>query len=186
MVSASWRSTLLTGALVLALLGGVTAALVAHAPPSRQATTPMTMPPAMGSGSGEPAYPFTEMAIGGRRVSLRRDIGRPLVITFFASWCAPCADDAPVLQSVAAHYGRRVAFLAVAAGDTAAPAAAFARRYKWNWPVVVDGDYRLTRQFHVVGTPMTVIVDSRGRVATVLPGAITPSELTATLSRLVA
>jgi len=63
---------------------------------------------------------------------------------------------------------------------------AFARRFGWNWPIVVDGDYEFSRQFHVVGTPTTVVVDSRGRVATVLLGAISASELTATLSRLVA
>jgi len=186
MVTVPWRSTLVTVAVVLALLGAVTAALVVQAPSSRRATTPLSMPPAMGSGSGELAYPFTAKAIGGHRVSLRSYLGTPLVITFFASSCAPCADEAPLLRSVAARYRPRVAFLAVSAGDGAAPAPAFARRFGWTWPIVVDGDYEFSRQFHVVGTPTTVVVDSRGRVATVLLGAISASELTATLSRLVA
>jgi thiol-disulfide isomerase/thioredoxin len=189
-MSRTWGAALAALVAVVVLMGVATAVVLAHAPPSPgNASLPITarsIAAKVSGHTGAPAYPFSAAAIGGRQVRLADYAGRPLVITFFASWCAPCAKDAPTLRSVAARYGHRVGFLAVAAGDTQRPAEAFARRYGWTWPVVVDSNYQLTRDFHIFGTPMTVVVNGRGRIATVFAGAVKAGQLTTALNRLVA
>jgi thiol-disulfide isomerase/thioredoxin len=189
-MSHPWRATLAAVLAVVGLLAAATAVVIAHDPPTpSNASLPITarsLPAQVSGRTGTPAYPFSAAAIGGRHVQLADYAGRPLVITFFASWCAPCAKDAPTLRSIAARYGHRVGFLAVAAGDTQRPAETFARRYGWSWPVVVDTNYQLTREFHIFGTPMTVVVNPRGRIATVFAGAVKVGQLTSALNRLVA
>src|SRR5207244_8869790 len=43
--------------------------------------------------------------------------GKPVVVNFWASWCGPCADEAPVLQDAARRYGDRIAFVGVNVQD---------------------------------------------------------------------
>src|SRR5215207_9741889 len=43
--------------------------------------------------------------------------GKPVVLNFWASWCGPCADEAPLLQDAARRYGDRFTFIGVNVQD---------------------------------------------------------------------
>src|SRR5438128_9203396 len=55
--------------------------------------------------------------------------GKPVVVNFWASWCGPCADEAPSLQDAARRYGDRVTFVGVNVQDLDSDAQAFIRKY---------------------------------------------------------
>jgi len=170
-------------ALLVVLVAG-TALALGQAPSPSAARTSGLGPGIGASAAGRPAYPFAATALNGHRLRLTDFRGRPLVVNFFASWCPPCAKEAPTLRAMSAHYGNTVAFVSLATGDTAAAARRFANKYRWSWPVVLDADFGLAHAFGVPGTPTTVVIDRRGRIAVVFYGPITVSRLTAVLNGL--
>jgi cytochrome c biogenesis protein CcmG/thiol:disulfide interchange protein DsbE len=134
-------------------------------------------------GSRIPALSGTDLA--GRRIVLSHLERRPLIVTFFGSWCGPCRREANVFPVVARKFGGRVSILAVAVSDTASHDRRFARRYGWSWPVVEDTGFGWSVAFGLPGVPGTYVLDSRGRVADRLFGPVTETALTADLGKLV-
>lgn len=91
--------------------------------------------------------------------------GLPVVVNKWASWCAPCAAEAPVLQQVAKKYGNRVAFLGVDSYDTAAGPKQFERKYPLPYPSYSDPDLKISELFPPAKSPpVTNIYDSTGRL----------------------
>src|ERR1700716_1037164 len=60
--------------------------------------------------------------------------GKPVVVNFWASWCGPCADEAPLLQDAARRNADRVSFVGVDVQDIDADAQAFLRKYAVSYP----------------------------------------------------
>jgi thiol-disulfide isomerase/thioredoxin len=94
--------------------------------------------------------------------------GRPVVVNFFASWCAPCNSEAPDLVAFAKAHPE-VAFVGVNVGDKQADAEGFVARYGLPYPVVYDGQGTIAQRYGVDGIPVTMFFDKTGkRVATVV------------------
>jgi len=111
-------------------------------------------------------------------VTLASHRGRPVLVNFWASWCAPCRRETPELVRFAkAHPGIDVIGLAVEDGVSASRA--FARRYAVPYELGVDRNGAVSRRFEVPGLPTTVLIDSEGRTANTWPGEIGPEDLEA-------
>lgn len=110
--------------------------------------------------------------------------GRPLVLHFFASWCGPCREEAPVLRELtraAAEQG--FAVVGVAVRDEPGAAARFLAEEALAFPVGVDGDGAVSRSYRVIGPPTTFFVDSDGVVRDVVPGPLTEQRVRQGLAR---
>ena len=96
--------------------------------------------------------------------------GRPVVLNFWASWCAPCVEEMPQLMALA---GRRpdVAVLTVAVADSAAAVARFRDDWLMDLPVVLDPDQRISRAWGVRMLPTTIVLDHAHRRRHVVRGA---------------
>jgi cytochrome c biogenesis protein CcmG, thiol:disulfide interchange protein DsbE len=138
------------------------------------ATTPLR-PPASTAGTD----------LLGRHVSLGSMRGDPLVVIFFASWCGPCHEDAPIFTGLADRYRDQVKFISVAVGDAPRDARAFATRYDWTWPIVPDDQRRWVAAFGPPGVPATFVVDTNGAVIETLAGSVTAGQMDAALDPLV-
>lgn len=91
--------------------------------------------------------------------------GLPVVANKWASWCAPCAAEAPALQQVATKYGNRVAFLGVNVADSDAGARQFLRKFPHSYPSYSDPKLKISKQFPPAGSPpVTNIYDVEGRL----------------------
>ena len=91
--------------------------------------------------------------------------GRPVIVNFWASWCEPCKDESPFLQSVYERYrGRGLVVLGVDAQDFDQDARRFAKRYGLAYPIVHDGSGSTLGRWGVTGFPETFFVDRQGRL----------------------
>jgi cytochrome c biogenesis protein CcmG/thiol:disulfide interchange protein DsbE len=121
----------------------------------------------------------------GEHVSVGSRRGAPLVVIFFASWCGPCHEDAPIYADLADRFGQRVSLISVAVDDSPHDARAFAKRYGWTWPVVRDDGHRWVAAFGPLGVPATYVIDPGGAVVRTLTGPVTAEQIGASLDPLV-
>jgi cytochrome c biogenesis protein CcmG/thiol:disulfide interchange protein DsbE len=99
--------------------------------------------------------------------------GAPVVITFWASWCVPCREEAPELARFDREMRGRVQLVGVDFQDVKADALAFVREFGWRFPNVRDPQGKLAARYGLVGLPTTYVLDSRGRIARRVTGAPT-------------
>jgi cytochrome c biogenesis protein CcmG/thiol:disulfide interchange protein DsbE len=91
--------------------------------------------------------------------------GKAVVVNFWASWCIPCKDEAPVLeQAWRDHRDEGLVVLGVDAQDFKGDARSFMRKYGVTYPVVHDGKGSTLGRWGVTGFPETFCVDRRGRL----------------------
>ncbi len=120
--------------------------------------------------------------LSGRPVRLGALRGRYVLVSFFASWCAPCATEAPELASFAFSERNRASVLGVVFDDSAANASSFLRRYGSRWPAVADPKSALAVAYGVADPPQSFLVSPDGRVVAWFPGAVTAKVLDHQLS----
>ena len=91
--------------------------------------------------------------------------GKAVVVNFWASWCVPCRDEAPVLQSTYERYrDQGLVVLGVDVNDFRQDARRFMKRYGLSYPVVYDGKGSTVGKWGVRGFPETFFVDRTGKL----------------------
>jgi cytochrome c biogenesis protein CcmG/thiol:disulfide interchange protein DsbE len=91
--------------------------------------------------------------------------GKAVVINFWASWCAPCRDEAPLLEAAWKRYrSRGLVVVGVDYDDFSGDARAFARRNGMTYPLVQDRKKTTVSHYDVTGVPETFFVDREGRL----------------------
>jgi cytochrome c biogenesis protein CcmG, thiol:disulfide interchange protein DsbE len=122
-------------------------------------------PPPPRVGERAPAFSLQRLN-GAGPVSLASLRGKIVVLNFFASWCAPCKREAPVLEKVWQDYrSRGVVVLGVDSGDEASDARRFMSAHGVTYPVVVDQNESLAKgSYALLGFPTTYVLNRAGRV----------------------
>ena len=104
--------------------------------------------------------------------------GKVQVINFWASWCEPCRDEAPLLEQTWRDLRKRgVVVVGVDHQDAASFARGFARKYRMTYPLVRDPDDKLYDRYGATGVPESFFVARDGRVVAHVPGAVTRETL---------
>ena len=86
-------------------------------------------------------------------------------MNFWASWCVPCRDEAPVLQQTYERYrDRGLVVLGVDVNDFRQDARGFMERYGVTYPVVYDGKGSTVGKWGVRAFPETFFVDRSGKL----------------------
>ena len=106
----------------------------------------------------------------------------PLLIEFWATWCAPCIRQLPHLNALADEFDGRVQFVAVT-DEGRDDVVRFLAEREIRGAVGIDRDRSLFEAFGVSGIPQTILIGSDGRVAAVTKAENVDSDL---LARLVA
>ena len=141
-------------------------------PPETPTTQPTEPPVTM-------EYDFTVVDGNGKSVRLSDYVGKPIVLTFWASWCGPCKSEMPEFQQVFAEMGEQVQFLMVNAtvSDTMADAKSFINQYGYTFPVLFDTRGEALYTYGVDAFPTTFFLDKTGTVAGYVVGAISKDTL---------
>jgi cytochrome c biogenesis protein CcmG/thiol:disulfide interchange protein DsbE len=101
----------------------------------------------------------------GQMLSMADLRGRPVIVNFWASWCAPCRDEVPALQATyEKHRGEGLVVLGVDFNDVRRDAKRFLERYGATYPVVYDGKGETLGRWGVRQVPETYFVDRAGHL----------------------
>ena len=158
--------------------------------PAGQATAPnsgdLAYADAASDGSGldgvtRPRIPdrlpqFSLQDSAGKATSIASFGGKSLIINFWATWCAPCRKEIPLLETLHAEWaGREVSVVGIAV-DYRDPVLAFAERYKISYPLLIGEQDALdaAAAFGVESPvfPFTVFTDRRGEVVALFIGEL--------------
>jgi thiol-disulfide isomerase/thioredoxin len=102
--------------------------------------------------------------------------GKSLVINFWATWCAPCRREIPLLESLYSEWGGRNVEIVGIAVDYREKVSAFARQFKIPYPLLVGEQDALdvAARFGVDSPvfPFTVFTDQRGEIVALVVGEL--------------
>lgn len=117
--------------------------------------------------------------LAGEPTSIRSWSGEPMLINFWATWCAPCLREIPLLKAFQSeHPGVRIVGIAV---DQAEPVHSFADEMQFNYPVLVGQadamDAAAAFGVGVFALPFTVFVAPNGATLGVHTGELHPEHL---------
>jgi len=161
-----------------------TAAATATAAPRNGAKAPP--PGIVPAERRRPAPAMRVTAFDGRPVTLDDFRGKPLVVSFFESWCSTCRIEQPDVSKVATELAGRVGFVGVSYHDTVAAGRDYQRRFNVPYPLANDPTGRTWAAWRVPYQPVVVLVDKKGRIAERFDGGTTGGTLRAHLAWLLA
>ena len=107
--------------------------------------------------------------------------GTPVVVNVWASWCAPCRAEAPLLARAANRYRGKVTFLGVLSRDRPDAGLKFMRTYAIAYPSVLDVTAEISAFLKVSGLPTTLVFDRNGSLVTRVFGGISEQRLAASI-----
>lgn len=134
------------------------------------------------------APPFTLPSIndGRETVSLNMRDGRPAVVNFFASWCAPCRRELPYFASASRRLEGEVTFIGIAHQDDPGLAAEMLQDFDVSYPAGDDPEGEVARRYLLRGMPSTAFVAADGTLVGVAVGEMDAAELDGWIERTVA
>jgi len=147
-------------------------------------TANATFPPESLDGTVLPALHLPGLAVG--TVNGPWTTGRPAVVVFYASWCAPCTEELPrVATWEKTHDTGAVRFIGIDSNDIRSKGFAFARWAKVAFASAFDANgTSASGTFHIAALPDTVFVDATGKVVHTVIGPVTNHQLAVGVSEL--
>jgi cytochrome c biogenesis protein CcmG/thiol:disulfide interchange protein DsbE len=121
---------------------------------------------------------FTATAYDGTTVSLADYAGRPIWLTFGASWCPDCRSEAPDVEAVYQRYkDRGLAVVGVFISESASDVSAYAGRAGLTFPIVPDPATAIASRYRTLGIPTHFFIGSDGHIKEMRIGALPKSEM---------
>jgi thiol-disulfide isomerase/thioredoxin len=111
-------------------------------------------------------------ALDGTSTTLANYRGEILIVNFWASWCAPCRRELPLLEQWnSAWTGRGARVIAISIDQNARNAKNFVDQMKLTMPVMHDGPEGLARALDIPSVPYTLLLDRDGNVIAEVKGS---------------
>jgi cytochrome c-type biogenesis protein len=114
---------------------------------------------------GQEAPPYAARALNGDSVSLALLRGKPVLLNVWATWCLPCKEEIPYLESLHGKHaaqGLQIIGVSVDARGDEAKINEFARDFSMSYPIWRDPDERVNSRFLAIGVPSTYLIDRNG------------------------
>ncbi len=129
------------------------------------ATVLVCLPTVAANGTG-PAPAFTLPARGGGDIALADLKGKVVMLNFWATWCGPCRQEMPLLETIHKKY-KPLGFTMIGVNvepDSAAAETWLGKQPPVSFPILFDRDSTVSKLYKVNGMPNSVIIDRKGNV----------------------
>ncbi|NLX11845.1 MAG: TlpA family protein disulfide reductase [Chloroflexi bacterium] len=112
-----------------------------------------------------PAPTFSVTTFDGETLQLADLRGQAVVINFWASYCLPCREEAPMLERVWQDYrDQGVVFLGINTDDIERDAREYMAQYGVTYPNAPDKGGRIEDDYRITGIPETFVVNTEGEI----------------------
>lgn len=135
---------------------------------------------------GKEAPQFALSSLDGKTLSLAELKGRPVVINFWASWCGPCREEAPIFHELSTKQSQDglVVVGVLFNENDEARARDFIAEYGLAYPNLRDDGLRTAISYGVTGIPETVFIDRDGIIQHKVSGGIAREQMNEGLGKL--
>jgi peroxiredoxin len=128
---------------------------------------------------GDPAPTIAHNDLDGNSIELGDYSGRPVILNFWATWCAPCRIEMPELQQAfAAHQDDNLAILALNQQEPDfAVRQFFYAEFDLSFTPLLDGEGTVSQLYGAVNLPTTVFINPEGQITAIHRGPVTAEQV---------
>jgi cytochrome c biogenesis protein CcmG, thiol:disulfide interchange protein DsbE len=137
---------------------------------------------------GHPAPNFSLAMLrsntGQTSLSLSNFKGKPIVLNLWASWCDPCKQEMPLLETTWKQMqaqGKNVVFLGIDFQDSNSDATSFIQQYSITYPIVLDATGSVATKYGIASLPVTIFINRNGMVVSRVARQLTQQALSSNL-----
>ncbi|MBT3205756.1 MAG: TlpA family protein disulfide reductase [Gammaproteobacteria bacterium] len=124
-----------------------------------------------------PAADFTLKSLSGKNLKLSEYAGNVVLLNFWASWCAPCRLEMPLLNDLHNKYEKLgFVILGVNVEEQTDEARAYITDRPVDFPILFDDQNSVSKQYNVIAMPTTVMIDRNGNMRYLHQGYIPGDE----------
>lgn len=127
--------------------------------------------------TGDKAYNFELPNYNGSNTKLSDFKGQLVIVNYFASWCAPCKEEAPELEAFQKEYGEKYKLLMINRGETIDKIKKVSNNNKAGMNYLFDYNAKIAKIYNVTGQPETFIIDKNGIIREHYNGPVTEMQL---------
>ena len=131
-----------------------------------------------------PAPDFELTSLSGETIQLKDYRGKPVLLNFWATWCAPCRLEMPAFQSRFEEGAGELAIVAVNNAESASDVQSFVDDFGLTFDILLDPDAEIQRLYLVRGYPTSVLIDADGVIRVQHIGLMTEDQLDGYLQEL--
>jgi peroxiredoxin len=115
---------------------------------------------------GDKVPAFDVATIDGKRFSTAAYLGKVVVLNLWATWCGPCKEEMPRLQSEVwkGANPNELTVIAIAREETEQQIRTFLKANPYTFPTASDPDRRIFKLFASAGIPRTYVIGRDGRI----------------------
>ncbi len=141
-------------------------------PTARLSYSEKETPRAPASRIGHLAPPLDVTTLQGQYLSLASLKGKVVLLNFFGTWCPPCRFEMPSMNKLYHTYAEKgLEIIAIAVDGSEDTVKEFLKEVKVDFPVGFAREEQLV-QYYISGLPTSFIIDKRGVIREIIPGAI--------------
>lgn len=121
---------------------------------------------------GASAPPFEARLLNGGWIDLASLGGKVVILNFWATWCAPCEIEMPILQALHQQYPpTQLQVIGINTGEDRAAIEPWTVRLQLSLPIALDAGLEIGTAYQVRGQPQTFIIDKQGVIRAIFFGA---------------